>query len=188
MTQSLVVTGDDFHVFTWLNMHKSTVGSAHESTSTSSNRSAGINSVGTNANSTLVLKINDQGLKEDLEEANDFLRRRTNLKERISYRECPERTRQEIYDLLETERKDVVKSSEKDQRLQRYENVVDIVNAAESTFLFFLPSRYHGPTVGKFWGAVYSLLVVRIDRSLQCWLCRLLTLLIVAFTQGERSA
>jgi len=41
-----------------------------------------------------------------------------------------------------------------------YEERVDIINAAEVVFAFFLPSDYQGPTAEKFWGAIRFLIEV----------------------------
>ena len=43
-----------------------------------------------------------------------------------------------------------------------YDERVDIINAAELVFTFFLPSDYQGPTAEKFWGAIRCLIEVSI--------------------------
>ncbi len=52
--------------------------------------------------------------------------------------------------------------SAKDDGMKRrdYERRVDLVNAAVSIFDFFLPTESEGPTVLKYWGALYRMMAV----------------------------
>jgi len=131
---------EGFHVFTWLN--------------------AGMTDHGTKS-----LNVNEEQLKEDLEETDYFLSHKTSLSERIAYKECPQISRLAVYNLLEQEGRTITGSAAKEQKKHErkrriYERRVDIVNAAESVFQFFLPSLFEGPTVMKYWGAIHRLLVV----------------------------
>ena len=132
--------GNGFHVFTWLN-------------------------AGQTNQSSRGLKPDVDQLNKDLEDMDYFLSHNTTLVERIAYQECPQVSRLEVYRLLEQEGITLVKSAAKekkqDERKPRiYELRVDIVNAAESIFQFFLPSLFEGPTVLKYWGVIHRLLVV----------------------------
>lgn len=145
--------GNDFHVFTWLSF--APWKQSHK-----------------------VSNINFDQLKEDLEDMDFFLSHKTTLVERLAYRECPEVSRLEVYGLLEQEERTLVESGvneqNKDEKKSRiYELRVDVVNAAESIFQFFLPSLFEGPTVLKYWGVIHQLLVVSYEIELQVCLLRL---------------
>lgn len=141
------VGGNDFHVFTWLNAAPMD-------------------------QSSKVLNINLDQLKDDLEEMDHFLSHKTTLTERIAYKECPKVSRLEVYGLLEQEERALLKSAVKEQKQDEeksriYELRVDIVNAAESIFQFFLPSLFEGPTVLKYWGVIHQLLTVDHEIEIQ---------------------
>lgn len=147
------VGGNDFHVFTWLNAAPMD-------------------------QSSKVLNINFDQLKKDLEKVDFFLSHKTTLVERIAYKECPEVSRLKVYGLLEQEERSLVEAVAKEQKqdkkwLRLYELRVDIVNAAESIFQFFLPSLLEGPTVLKYWGVIHQLLTVNAEIEIQVCLLRL---------------
>jgi hypothetical protein len=102
---------------------------------------------------------------QDLTEIDDFLEHKTDLNQKLTYRGCPSKSREEVYRLIAEDRRTITDAgvTEYEQtRRKQYETKVDIVNAAESLFQFFLPPNLKGPTVDKFWGALYRLLEVRV--------------------------
>lgn len=160
--------GNDFHVFTWLNV------APWKQSNNGSN-------------------INFRQLKEDLEDMDYFLSHKTTLVERIAYKECPEVSRLEVYSLLEQEERNLVESAVEEQKQDEkkpriYELRVDIVNAAESIFQFFLPSLFEGPTVLKYWGVIHQLLVVSYEVDIQACLLKLLVGIISRQTRQQTKA
>lgn len=149
---------DGFHVFTWLNMEEPMIAT------TAGSRSLSPDPPGARSGRKMVVTVNEEDLYADLEEMDRFLAQKTGLIERLAYKECRPRTRSEVYDLIFKEGKDITGSKTKDEKKRKdYENKVEIVNKTESLFQFFLPCKFEGPTVGKFWGAVYQLLVVSVN-------------------------
>lgn len=124
-------TDDKFHVFSWLESFATTA----------------------EANS----KEQAESLRAQLEEMDEFLRNETNASDRKAYQNCPEATRLEVLTSLEEQLERSRKSS---QSKREFDDRVDVVNAAEVIFRFFLPLHFEGPTVGKFWGAIYRLIKV----------------------------
>ncbi|KAI5927644.1 hypothetical protein F4810DRAFT_648688 [Camillea tinctor] len=127
-----------FHVFTWVDMENE------------EDRSG---------------KIEIEVLVDQLTEVEDYLDRSTSISDRTAYQECRPSLRQFVHEYLEIKRPDMEEDDETDQSLKKYEDAVDIFNAADVLFEFFLP---HGmekvvPTVGKFWGAVQRLMEVAIS-------------------------
>lgn len=103
----------------------------------------------------------EQLLEEDLGEIDRFLTRRTSLADQLSYRACPRATRQGVYDTLAKDTASITDAFWKDDKVRKtYETKVELVNAADLLFRFFLPSRFKGPTVGKYWGALDRVLKV----------------------------
>ncbi len=106
-------------------------------------------------------EIQYQQLEQDLREADDFMNHKTNLNEKLTYRACPVKTRLEVYRMLVEERQDITAEPESDQtKRKKYETKVDILNAGESLFQFFLPRNSVGPSIGKFWGGLFQILEV----------------------------
>ena len=105
--------------------------------------------------------LDEVNLRDDLKEIDGFLRRETSFEERLFYQECPERSRHHVYTLLKDEEKRIAAALAKDaNRARIYEDMVEFVNQAETFLNFFLPSRFEGRTIGKFWGALHRLLLV----------------------------
>ncbi|OIW34428.1 hypothetical protein CONLIGDRAFT_566188 [Coniochaeta ligniaria NRRL 30616] len=98
-----------------------------------------------------------ESLRMQLQEMEDFLRNETNRLDRQAYESCPEATRLAALAYLEEQSAAVKKNS----HLKRdFEDRVDVLNAAEIVFRFFLPLESGGPTVGKFWGAIHRIVQV----------------------------
>jgi hypothetical protein len=49
------------------------------------------------------------------------------------------------------------------ERRKSYGNKVDLLNAADLMFQFFLPSNFDGPTVGKYRGALFQFIAASIN-------------------------
>lgn len=124
-------TDDKFHVFSWLDSFTVT----EEASS----------------------KEQAESLRVQLQEMDEFIRKETNASDRKAYQNCPEATRLDALTSLEEQ---LEKSKKSPQSKREFDDRVDIVNAAEIIFRFFLPLQFEGPTVGKFWGAIHRLIRV----------------------------
>ena len=99
-----------------------------------------------------------QRITKDLETMHSYLSKDNNSSvDRLAYNNCPESTHSQDLEIAKS------KASETKYKEWpwNYEGRVDLFNAAESVFLFFLPRGYDGPTVPKFWGAIREMLRVR---------------------------
>lgn len=133
---------DELHVFNWMNTQ---IGKSI--TANVTRRSAARN----------VAIINETLLHDDLQEINDFLLQKTNINERFAYKASPRHTRKQFYDILF----EVESKIQTDQSLQAtYELQVELANAAEVLFRFFLSPQDLGPTTEEFWGPLYEIIVV----------------------------
>jgi hypothetical protein len=133
----------EFHVFTWLSASKSNHG-------------------------TKIPIVNGAQLEDDLKEIDYFLRRKISLSERLAYRNCPGTPHSMVFSLLEEEVRamaaSMLKDAKKEERKGKmFERRVDIFNAAEAIFRFFLPLASEDPIALKFWGAIYRLLLVSVS-------------------------
>ncbi|GKT48103.1 uncharacterized protein ColSpa_08284 [Colletotrichum spaethianum] len=95
-------------------------------------------------------------LQKQLSGVEEFLTSETNGPDRRAYLEAETSTRNEVYLYLEQLGEDM-QSTKKVWRKQDYEERIDIFNAADSLFRFFLPPLFDGPTTERFWGAVMNL-------------------------------
>ncbi|KAK1998636.1 hypothetical protein LX36DRAFT_575892 [Colletotrichum falcatum] len=95
-------------------------------------------------------------LQRQLSEVEEFLTAETNGPDRRSYLEAQMSTRNEVYLYLE-QLGTGINSTPKTWKKQEYEDRIDIFNAADSLFRFFLPPLFDGPTTDRFWGAVMNL-------------------------------
>ena len=75
-------------------------------------------------------------------EIDDFLRHKTNLNDRLTYRASPLSQRIAVYKLLAAKRNELTTETDTDitnqNRRNRYETKVDILNVAELILQFFL--------------------------------------------------
>ncbi|EFQ35288.1 uncharacterized protein GLRG_10432 [Colletotrichum graminicola M1.001] len=95
-------------------------------------------------------------LQRQLSEVEEFLTAETNGPDRRSYLEGETSTRNEVHLYLEQLATDM-HSTPTTWKKQEYEDRIDIFNAADSLFRFFLPPLFDGPTTDRFWGAVMNL-------------------------------
>ncbi|KAK9426001.1 hypothetical protein SUNI508_12708 [Seiridium unicorne] len=125
---------DVFHVFTWLD-------TARSQASTSS----GVD----------IAKIVQQ-----LTQAHEYLAGSTSGNERRSYEKCRVSTHAKVHAYLESKGQGLdVESDEEGTRRDSLAACIDMYNASEIVFRFFLPWRLDEglPTVGRFWGAIEAL-------------------------------
>ncbi|KAK8115783.1 hypothetical protein PG984_012285 [Apiospora sp. TS-2023a] len=103
-------------------------------------------------------EIVDKTVTQQLKDIDDYLMRSTKRMEQSAYRRCEWSTPRLVHAYLEDQGQDV-ESHEDTDRKQQYYQRVDIYNAAELAFQFFLPAHtdQDAPTVGKFWDAILSL-------------------------------
>ncbi|THV45025.1 hypothetical protein BGAL_0541g00030 [Botrytis galanthina] len=102
--------------------------------------------------------IENTALQADLLEIDKFLVQKTNLNDRMAYQAVEPCTRQNFYDILTEDRSELATSDANFRR--NYILKVNLANAAEVLFRFFLPFDCHGPTVERYWGALYPILLV----------------------------
>ncbi|CAJ0546131.1 Ff.00g096040.m01.CDS01 [Fusarium sp. VM40] len=102
-----------------------------------------------------------KALEVQLDAAERFLTCETTYSDRKAYKSCETATRSECYDYLaglasrvEDDGSDIVRRT--------YEERVDIFNAVDIVYTFFLPLNFNGSMVGKFWGAVRTLIELSI--------------------------
>lgn len=127
----------EFHVFTWMDIA----------------RPQGVKSAALNYNKII----------EQLTQAEDYLSTSTTWAQRKAYKACRDSTAQKVHAYLEKRGKDFDNVAEgDDERRNGWAAGVDLYNAAEIVFSFFLPKRLSGdaPTVRKFWGAIESIIEV----------------------------
>jgi hypothetical protein len=104
--------------------------------------------------------IDEAALVELLREVDDYLAYSTSFTDRKEYRDCPEATRVSAYADMEKEGIELAKSKPRALVQQNYEDRIDIFNAADLVFSFFLPPSLEAPTVSKFWGAIHRVVQV----------------------------
>lgn len=110
----------------------------------------------------------EDALLEQLVEIRDWLLYMPSFGDAKAYKSCTKDTRASVRRYLEkraAELSSVESQGRKDQRAQRdFEDRIDIFNAAETIFAFFLSLDFDGPTVRRYWGAVRTIIGVRPDK------------------------
>ncbi|GKU19279.1 unnamed protein product [Fusarium langsethiae] len=96
-------------------------------------------------------------LEVQLNAAESFLTGETTLSERKAYKSCKLATRAECYEYL-TELSIRVEDDGSDTIRRAYQEKVDIFNAADIIYSFFIPLKFNGPMIDNFWGAVRALI------------------------------
>ncbi|KFZ07201.1 hypothetical protein V501_06656 [Pseudogymnoascus sp. VKM F-4519 (FW-2642)] len=160
-----------FYVFAWLNSHPTTMLSpplfaSPLERSQSRNRSSGSPSgvreetPTPKATPDIQWRVEEQDIRHDLGEVDDFLKARSSVSDRIVYQECPLSSRNSIVEQL-TRVKTKLMSSEKvnPEKVKILGTKEAIAAAADQIFQFFLPVTFEGPTVQKYWGAIDSLIL-----------------------------
>ncbi|KAM0345277.1 hypothetical protein ACHAPU_006676 [Fusarium lateritium] len=98
-----------------------------------------------------------KALEVQLDAAERFLTYEANYSDRKVYKTCKTATRSECYKYL-TELSGRVENDGSDIVRRTYEERIDVFNAADIIHTFFLPMNFDVPMVGKFWGAVRTLI------------------------------
>jgi len=169
---------DGFYVFTWLNAHPATMVSPpplaspperSHSRSRSASSANGLSHDETpnpKAGPEIQWNVDEQDVRSDLKEVDDFLASRSSLSDRLMYQECAVSSRQVVFEALAKAKKKIMDVTEKkgQEKLKVLENKATILAASDLLFQFFLPSGFEGPTVDKFWGALNTLLFVSSQR------------------------
>lgn len=103
-----------------------------------------------------------QGLHEQLSAAEKFLTEKTSYSAQRGYKRCELMTRDGVREHLE---KLAARVEEKrsDTARRSYEERLDVFDKAEMLFQLFFPLTFHGPTTGKYWGALSKLMIVRLS-------------------------
>ncbi|KAM0437708.1 hypothetical protein ACHAPT_002073 [Fusarium lateritium] len=100
-------------------------------------------------------------LEAQLEAAERFITVETTYSNRKTYKSCQEGTKMECY-LYLTGLADRVEVDGSDHVRRAYEEKIDIFNAADVIYNFFLPADFEGPMSGKFWGALRTMIELSI--------------------------
>lgn len=98
-------------------------------------------------------------LEAQLEAAEKFITAETTYSNRKTYTSCREATKIECY-LYLASLADRVEAEGSDPVRRAYEEKIDIFNAADVIYSFFLPTEFEGPMSGKFWGAIRIMIEV----------------------------
>ncbi|OBT78122.1 hypothetical protein VF21_02657 [Pseudogymnoascus sp. 05NY08] len=160
-----------FYVFAWLNSHPIAMlspplfGSSLErsqSRNRSSSSPSGVREDPPTPKTTpeIQWRVEEQDIRDDLREVDDFLKAKSSVSDRIVYQECPLSSRDSIVEQL-TRVKTKLMSSEKvnPEKVKILGTKEAIAAAADQIFQFFLPVTFEGPTVQKYWGAIDSLIL-----------------------------
>ncbi|KAK4184374.1 hypothetical protein QBC35DRAFT_417078 [Podospora australis] len=106
--------------------------------------------------------INKTVLEEHLAEVDEYLLQNCLPTDRRAYSSCRQASRGEVYQLLEEEGRPLADPEQPpwpQLRRDRYKTRVDFFNTADMIFKFFFPVDVVVPTVGKFWGAVKTIVM-----------------------------
>ncbi|TDZ13014.1 hypothetical protein C8035_v000464 [Colletotrichum spinosum] len=96
-------------------------------------------------------------LQKQLSGVEEFLTAETNGSDRRAYLDADMSTREAVYEYLAQHGASLQESKNKPWKKRDYEERVDVFNAADTIFRFFLPPLFDGPTTDKYWGAIMSL-------------------------------
>ncbi|KAH6648167.1 hypothetical protein BKA67DRAFT_409341 [Truncatella angustata] len=133
-----------FHVFTWMDIAK--------------------------PKSVMSAELNVDNILKQLAEAHKYLGGSTSGRDRKIYEAGRLSTQEKLHAYLEAEGKVLDSSTEEDtSKRDDWTSCVDLYNAAEIIFRFFLPRRFDSsaPTVGKFWGAIEVLVEAPLEATSQ---------------------
>ncbi|KAI0117112.1 hypothetical protein F4814DRAFT_415281 [Daldinia grandis] len=128
-------TDDRFHVFSWLEMVESESDSG---------------------------ELDLEALVTNLREAEDYLLKSTSIRDRNAYHNCNVSSQSSVHAYLRGKGLRIEKTDEESVERRGYKTKIDFYNAADIVFSFFLPQSLSEdtPTIGKFWGAVESLVEI----------------------------
>ncbi|KAH8667063.1 hypothetical protein BX600DRAFT_497735 [Xylariales sp. PMI_506] len=152
MTKLSCEVNDTFHVFSWLDIVQPDV-TELKSTDKSPAAAADLDAL---------------AITKQLQEIDDYLGGSTAMAERRVYNSCQWSTRARVHAYLQTRgQSDEVTGDDQTEARRDYEERVDIYNAADIIYRFFLPWRFdpEAPTVVKYWGAIQDLVEVATTSS-----------------------
>lgn len=102
--------------------------------------------------------VDSEALNKQLKEVDDYLCKGTSFTDKKAYQDCEESTRSSLFGYLEKQGAEIEKMKNSSSKRYGYEERIDIFNAADVVFRFFLPPDVEAPTVKKYWGAVSALI------------------------------
>ena len=100
-----------------------------------------------------------EALKEQLTLAEKFLASQTSYNDQRAYKRCGDATIEDVYSYLVKQASQVEEKANDSIRVM-HEERIELFNAANDIFQLFFPVTFDGPTTGKYWGAVKSLVKV----------------------------
>ncbi|KAI9642368.1 hypothetical protein NHQ30_009172 [Ciborinia camelliae] len=140
---------NEFHIFHWMNTQIEILNNPKTAKNSSTPH--------------LVAGVDEILLQDDLQEIDDYLLQKTNFSERFAYKASSKHTRKQFYDVLV----EVESKVQGDRSLQAtYELQVELANAAEALFGFFLSPENSGPTTEKYWGPLYDIILAMLPFGL----------------------
>jgi len=131
---------DKFHVFCWLEAVPTTAGVRNS-------------------------QIQAESLQTQLQEVEDYLKNSTSFSDKRAYQDCQRATRIACFTYLNEQGNSTEKFKRRPRMRRDYEDRIDILNAAEVVYRFFLPLDFDGPTARKFWGAINLLIQVSLGED-----------------------
>lgn len=99
-------------------------------------------------------------LYEQLSAAEKFLTEQTSYSAQRGYKQCRLMARDGVNEYL-TNLAPRIDEKANDTLRRLYEERIDVFNMADMLFQLFFPLTFHGPTTGKYWGALNKLMKVR---------------------------
>lgn len=99
-------------------------------------------------------------LYEQLSAAEKFLTEQTSYSAQRGYKQCGLMARDGVNEYL-TNLAPRIDEKANDTLRRLYEERIDVFNMADMLFQLFFPLTFHGPTTGKYWGALNKLMKAR---------------------------
>jgi hypothetical protein len=103
-----------------------------------------------------------KGLHEQLSAAEKFLTEQTSYSAQRGYKTCGLMAREGVNDYLSSLAARIDEKTNDTVR-RSYDERIDVFNMADMLFQLFFPLSFHGPTTGKYWGALNKLVKVRLS-------------------------
>lgn len=101
-------------------------------------------------------------LYEQLSAAEKFLTEQTSYSAQKGYKQCGLMARDGVNEYL-TNLAPRIDEKANDTLRRLYEERIDVFNMADMLFQLFFPLAFHGPTTGKYWGALNKLMKARLN-------------------------
>lgn len=136
------VLSNNFHVFAWLNEVKPKTWRTAKPMSPTADKNSDNITGGSIVDTSFTL--DEMSLRADLKEMDRFLNRQTSLEDRVTYQECPQHSRRDIYALLRKEEKELTVLTGKDlarNKIYRTKSKSSIGRRQYSDFSCLLASK-----------------------------------------------